>query len=97
MSGFAEFMYGLFFFLFFRLSSWLCSVPMWFTLIAHFLFGLPIFWFWLTLVVWLLAGVMRYLLIVFARWGGQSPEPNANKKNVNPYSAKNMYDNKNGR
>lgn len=72
-----------------RISSWMCSIPMWFTLIAHFVFGLPIFWFWLTLAVWLLAGVIRYLLICFARWGASSPDINSNKPNKNPYSKKN--------
>ncbi len=86
-----DFIFGLLFFLFFRISSWLCSVPMWATLIAHFVFGLPIFWFWLTLVVWLLAGFIRYLMIVFARWGGNSEQTNADKPNKNPYSNKNQY------
>ncbi len=89
MRSFGRFMYGLAFFLVFRISSWICSVPMWFTLIAHFVFGLPIIWFWLTLAAWLVAGLARYLLIVFARWGANSPEPYANKENKNPYSKKN--------
>ncbi|MEE3427468.1 MAG: hypothetical protein VZQ55_00655 [Ruminococcus sp.] len=84
------FLYGLCFFLFFRISSWLCSVPMWATLILHFTVGLPIYWFWLTLAVWLLAGVIRYLMIRFARWGA-STAPNPVKENKNPYSAKNKY------
>ena len=84
------FFFGLMFFMFFRISSWMCSVPMWITLILHFTVGLPIFWFWLTLVVWILAGVLRYLLICFARWGADTA-PNPPKENKNPYSAKNQY------
>ncbi|MEE3333691.1 MAG: hypothetical protein VZR54_05365 [Ruminococcus sp.] len=80
---------SLLFFLLFRVSSWLCSVPMWATLIAHFVFGLPIYWFWLTLAVWLLVGVFRFCLISFARWGGSSPDINADKPNKNPYSKRN--------
>ncbi|MCR5652778.1 MAG: hypothetical protein K6F88_03165 [Ruminococcus sp.] len=86
-----DFVFGLFFFLFFRITSWLCSVPMWATLICHFVFGLPIYWFWLTLAVWLLAGVLRYMLIIFGRWGASSPETNADKPNKNPYSQKNNF------
>ncbi len=78
---------SLLFFLFFRVSSWLCSVPMWATLIAHFVFGLPIFWFWLTLGAWLLAGIIRWLTIGFARWGASEPDTNAHKPNKNPYSS----------
>ena len=81
---------GLFVFLFFSLSSWLCSIPMCATLISHFVFGLPIFWFWLTLALWLLAGVIRYLVIVFARWGGNSTGANDSKPNKNPYSNKDI-------
>ena len=77
---------GFIIFMFFRISSWLCSIPMWATLIAHFAFGLPIFWFWLTLAAWILAGVIRYLTIIFARWGGNSTGINDNKPNKNPYS-----------
>ena len=76
--------FGILFFLFWRIDSWLCSVPMWLTLILHFTVGLPIVWFWATLAVWILVGVIRYLLIMFARWGSNQPEPE--KKNMNPYS-----------
>ena len=76
--------FGLLFFLFWRIDSWLCSVPMWLTLILHFTVGLSIAWFWATLGVWILVGVIRYLLIVFARWGSNEPEPK--KENKNPYS-----------
>ena len=80
-------LFEILFFLFFRISSWLCSIPMWATLILHFTVGLPIFWFWLTLAAWILAGLLRYLLIRFARWGGDSPEPE--RPNKNPYSVGN--------
>lgn len=83
-----NFILNLLFFLFFRISSWLCSIPMWATLIAHFVFGLPIYWFWLTLAAWLLAGIIRYLIIVFARWGGSTAQTNADRPNKNPYSHK---------
>ena len=82
-----NFLMGLFYFLFFRIISWMCSVPMWATLILHFTVGLPIYWFWLTLVVWLLAGVVRFLLISFARWGGSYETPH--RENKNTYSASN--------
>ncbi len=79
-------LFGLFLFLFFRLEAWLCSVPMWATLILHFVIGLSIKWFWATLVVWLLVGVAWYLVLLFARWGaGTAPTVNE-KENKNPYS-----------
>jgi hypothetical protein len=59
---------------------------MWLTLILHFVIGLSWKWFFATLIVWLLAGFIRYLLIVFARWGGNSEMPE--KENKNPYSHK---------
>ena len=82
-----SFFYGLFFCIFFRISSWLCSVPMWLTLILHFVIGLSLKWFFATLIVWLLAGFIRYLVILFARWGSD----NASKtpENKNPYSKHN--------
>lgn len=87
MKKIGNFLYGLMFVLFFRISSWLCSVPMWLTLILHFVIGLSWKWFIATLAVWLLAGFIRYLLIVFARWGSNSEMPE--RENKNPYSHKN--------
>ena len=78
------FFFGLFFFLAFRISSWICSIPMWLTLILHFVIGLNIGWFWATLAAWLLVGIIHYSLILFARWGGNTSTPN--KENKNPYS-----------
>lgn len=83
-------MMGLFFCLFFRVNSWLCSVPMWLTLLLHFLVGLSWWWFWATLAAWLLAGVIRYCFIMFARWGASTPQPK--KENKNPYSKKDWQD-----
>ena len=77
---------GLLFFLLFRISSWVCSVPMWLTLILHFTIGLSWWWFIGTLIVWLLAGVVRYGAIRFARWGASEEPPE--RENKNPYSNK---------
>ena len=71
----------------FRISSWLCSVPMWLTLILHFVIGLSWKWFFATLIIWLAVGIIRYSVIVFARWGGNAETPE--KENKNPYSKKN--------
>ncbi len=84
------FLLGLFFCLFFRVNSWLCSVPMWLTLILHFAAGLSLAWFWATLAAWLLAGIVRYCFIAFARWGASVPPPQ--KENKNPYSKKDWRD-----
>ena len=86
----AGFLMGLLFCLFFRTYSWICSVPMWLTLILHFVIGLSWWWFFATLAAWLLAGIIRYCVLVFARWGaGAAPKPPENK---NPYSKKDWRD-----
>ncbi len=77
---------GLLLFLFWRIDSWICSLPAWITLILHFTAGLSIWWFWGTLGVWILSGFLRYLIVLFARWGS-SGEP-AMRENKNPYSNK---------
>ena len=84
--GASYFLLSLLFFLLMRVSSWLCSLPMWVTLILHFTSSLSIKWFWATLAAWLLAGIIRYAMISFGRWGGSEAEPE--KENKNPYSAK---------
>ncbi|MBR2590626.1 MAG: hypothetical protein IKE65_06860 [Clostridia bacterium] len=89
MNRFLETVYSICFFLFFRLSSWLCSLPMWITLILHFTIGLSWWWFIATLIAWLLAGLIRYALIRFGRWGAAETRKQPPRKNRNPYSAKN--------
>ena len=84
-----SFLTSLFFFLFFRISSWLCSLPMWITLILHFTNGLSLWWFFGTLAAWLLAGLIRYALIRFGRWGAKQSSGGSKKENLNPYSSKN--------
>lgn len=85
-TGIGEFFYGLLFFFILRVDTLLFSVPVWILLILHFAVGLPIKWFWLGVGVFFLIGILRYLLIVFARWGGSGGEPQ--KENKNPYSNK---------
>ena len=89
MRRFWDTLYSLFFFLFFLIISWLCSIPMWLTLLLHFVLGLSIWWFWGTLAAWLLAGLIRYALIRFGRWGVRETRKEPPKRNRNPYSAKN--------
>ena len=84
-----EVLFSLCFFLFFRISSWLCSIPAWLTLILHFVCGLSWWWFIGTLIAWLVAGVIRWALIDFARWGARESEKAAPRENKNPYSKKN--------
>ncbi len=86
------FFLGLFFCLFFRTYSWLCSVPMWLTLLLHFIIGLSWWWFFATLAAWLLAGIIRYSFIVFACWGADAAPQNKDKENKNPYSVKDWRD-----
>lgn len=76
---------GFVFFLFMRLDSWAVSLPAWLTLILHFTTGLSLKWFLLTLIVWLVIGALRFVIIMFARWGASASEP-AQKENKNPYS-----------
>ena len=79
---------GLLLFLFWRIESWICSLPAWITLILHFTNGLSIWWFWATLAVWILSGVLRYLIVLFARWGASGET--VKKENKNPYSRKDV-------
>lgn len=87
---FLETLFSFCFFLFFRISSWLCSLPAWITLLLHFLIGLSIWWFWATLAAWLLAGILRYAMIRFGRWGAAQSEKSAHRENKNPYSTTNQ-------
>ena len=84
------FILGLLLFLFWRVDSWVCSLPAWITLILHFTIGLSIWWFWGTLAVWIVAGILRYLLIRFAIWGAKD-EGEKQNENKNPYSHKGHY------
>lgn len=85
---FLELLLSLIMVLFFRISSWICSIPAWTTLILHFVIGLDIRWFWATLAVWLLAGIVRFALINFGRWGAKETAKEPEKENKNPYSHK---------
>lgn len=62
------------------------SIPAWVVLVLHYTIGINIAWFWVALGIWLFAVLLRVLLVIFARYGGQhrilSPE------NKNPYSKK---------
>ena len=81
---FSQFIFGLFFFFLLRLDSLLFSIPVWVLLLLHFTSGLDIKWFLIALGAFFLIGLLRYLLILFGRWGGNSEEPK--KENKNPYS-----------
>ncbi|MBR4436059.1 MAG: hypothetical protein IKS90_08225 [Clostridia bacterium] len=78
---------GFIFFLFMRLDSWVISLPAWLTLILHFTTGLSLKWFLLTLIVWLVVGALRFVIIMFARWGASSSD-SVKKESKNPYSIK---------
>ena len=79
-----SFFAGLFLSMFWRLSSWMMSLPAWLTLILHFSAGLDLFWFWLTLLIWLISGVLQYITVLFARSCAARKEEE--KPNRNPYS-----------
>ncbi|MBR3297808.1 MAG: hypothetical protein IKI64_01250 [Clostridia bacterium] len=75
---------GILFFFFMRLDSVLFSIPIWLLLLFHFTNGLPIKWFFIAVGIYFLVGLIRYLLIIFARWGASYED--APKENKNPYS-----------
>ena len=75
---------GLLFFFFLRLDSMLFSLPIWLLLILHFTSGLSLKWFFLAVGIFFLVGLIRYLVIIFARWGANQED--APKENKNPYS-----------
>lgn len=85
--GLKDFFSGLIFF-FMRLDSLLFSLPIWLLLILHFTHKLPIKWFFIAVGVFFLVGFVRYLVIVFARWGASFEDPP--KENKNPYSNKGL-------
>lgn len=87
MSRIGEYIFGFLLYLLFRLDSLLYSLPAWLTLILHFTNGLSIKWFWLVFGLWFAVGIIRYLILMFARWGGNSESPK--QENKNPYSHKN--------
>ncbi|MBR6534614.1 MAG: hypothetical protein IKT65_03450 [Clostridia bacterium] len=65
------------------------SVPAWILLIAHYVFDIPIFWFWIALACWILSiAVWMGFIRTAVRFGN---EPTPYRKNKNPYSAKGAY------
>ena len=86
-----SFFRGLFFFLFWRISSFLLTLPAWVTLILHFTLGISIWWFWGLLIAWFVLGILRYILIRFGRWGASIEEETNQSPNKNPYSSKFRY------
>jgi hypothetical protein len=60
----------------FQTYSWVCSVPMWLNLDSAFRYRAFRWWFFATLAAWLLAGVIRYCVLVFARWGTRTAPQN---------------------
>ena len=62
------------------------SMPAWFLLVMHFVFGWRLLWFWLALGAWI-GGIMLYMFIIgrLSRYGTGEDRQNAN---INPYSNK---------
>lgn len=58
-------------------------IPAVLLLILHFTVGLPIFWFWLALGLWI-GGILIITLVL--GWAGKCSEPASPKENKNPYS-----------
>lgn len=83
-TGLRGFFSGLVFFFFLRLDSMLFSLPIWLLLILHFTSGLSLKWFFIGVGVFFLVGFIRYLVLLFARWGASYED--APKENKNPYS-----------
>lgn len=75
---------GLVFFFFMRLDSLFFSLPIWLLLVLHFTIKLPLKWFFLAVGIFFLVGFIRYLVLLFARWGASYED--APKENKNPYS-----------
>ncbi len=58
-------------------------IPAVLLLILHFTVGLPIFWFWLVLGLW----IVGILIITFVLgWAGKCSVPPPPRENKNPYS-----------
>ena len=85
-----SFFKGLAYFLFFRLGSLLLCLPAWLLLVFHFTFDISIWWFIGYIIAWFVLGVLRFALIIFARYGARDEQALQNaQKNKNPYSKHN--------
>ncbi|MGN0489492.1 MAG: hypothetical protein ACI4HO_09545 [Ruminococcus sp.] len=61
------------------------SIPAWILLILHFVIGLPVYWFWIALGLWVLLVVLFTKLLGWtARVSNEKP---IKRENKNPYSA----------
>lgn len=62
------------------------SIPAWILLVCHFIFDIPIYWFFIALGVWILSIVIWMSIIGTATRLGNEPTPH--RENKNPYSSK---------
>ena len=58
-------------------------IPAVILLVLHFTTGLPIYWFWIALGLWL--GIILIMTLALG-WAGKSSAPPPPRENKNPYS-----------
>ncbi len=63
------------------------SIPAWFFLAMHFIFGWSIWFFVIALAIWVL-GIMLWMFLI--GWASSCSTPDPPKEKKNPYSAKNQ-------
>lgn len=62
------------------------SIPAWILLVLHYVFGMPIYWFFIALVLWIIAVIAYTKLISAGISAGNQKDPY--RENKNPYSNK---------
>lgn len=65
-------------------AEWL--VPALILLVLHFVLGIAWWWCLIPIGCWIIHALIVTLLLSFANWAGNAPEPQT--KNINPYSNK---------
>ncbi len=63
------------------------SIPAWVFLVLHFVIGLPLWVFFVSLGLWIFGIILWMKFIGFATKSSNTPDPV--KENKNPYSSKN--------
>ena len=85
MKRFLQYLGSLFLSLLFH---WYWSIPAWILLILHFTVGISVWWFVGALLLWIIGVRIFVRVIGWLTYMGNKPE--AENKNVNPYSNKDI-------
>lgn len=62
------------------------SIPAWALLALHFWLNIPIWLFWIALLIWIVVTMIKTAIVSWAAWCASIPNPP--RENKNPYSHK---------